>query len=395
MRQEIILTFFVTFIFAGFGGYVLSVVMFQRMDVAEHTSLDSRNWNIASTSTTTQHHFNKFRRTNFPKRPLKPKDVNFCDTTGGVLRLRYSWTCPGDPTCLSCYDDPQWHQLVKNKPDIDALNIGEGGKPVPRSLVISGVNWGQMYLVSNWLCSCKAAGVPDPRNYTVMVPTDRTSYDYLRGTLGFKLVIDPKWVEDVHIDSTYNGGANVRGHSAINNAILVIALALMEKFPSNVLVHDVDQAWINGGPIEYLENVASTGMVDMLGMESPYDTAKGGFNTGFLYFVNNEYSRIFMETLVNLGRIKDTSDQALINSLIRFRRFTHSYMVAPLPTELFVREGGSRGPRVNPAHSLVYHAVSIKKKEKLTLNGQWFFNSTRCPNYYDEKLKVVTQTKYI
>lgn len=378
MKQEIILTFFVTFIFTGFSGYMLSTIMFQQ-DVTE-----PQKWKPLSPPTTT-HHFNKFRRTNFPKRPLKPKDVNFCDTEGGVLRLRYSWTCPGDPSCLTCYDDPQWHQLVKNKPDTSAITFDI----VPSSLVISAVNWGQMYLVSNWLCSCEAAGVPDPRNYTVMVPTDRTSYDYLSETLGFKLVIDPKWIDDMHIDSTYNGGANVRGHSAINNAVLVIASTLMETLPSNVLVHDVDQAWINGGPIEYLENVASTGMVDMLGMESPYDTAKGGFNTGFLYFVNNQYSRIFMKTLVNLGRIKDTSDQALINSLIRFRRFTHSYMVAPLPTELFVREGGSRGPRVNPVHSLVYHAVSIKKKEKMTLNGQWFFNSTHCPKYYDEKLKVI------
>ncbi len=333
-----------------------------------------------------QHSFNDHRRTNFPKRALKPKDLNFCDVQGGVLRLKYGWKCPGDPTCQTCYDDKLWSRMISV--DINLPKISN-----KKSLVVSAVNWGQMYLVINWLCSCFANKVDDPRAYTVMVPTDEQSAVYLRDILGFQIVDS---FISFGIDSRYHGGANVRGHSQINNAVLIVGLALMKKYNNtNILIHDVDQVWVNGGPLSYLESIASTKMVDLLGMESPYDTSKGGFNTGFLYFINNEYSRTFVETLVNLAKIKDNSDQAMINSLIRHRRFIHSYFVAPLPTELFTREGGSRGPRVDPGVSLVYHAVSIKKKEKLTLNGQWYYNQERCPKYYNDSIKVVTQTKYI
>lgn len=374
MKGQIVIVFLLTTVLAGLGGYMAAVNL---VDYQSPPNISIRSPSI--------HQFNHYRRANFPKRPLKPKDLNFCDRDGGVLRLKYSWDCKEDPTCQLCYNDPLWNKMVTTKVKVPEFTNRT-------SVVVSAVNWGQIYLVLNWLCSCEASGVEDPRAYTVMVPTDEKSATYLRDTLGFKVV--DSYVS-FGIDSTYNGGANVRGHSSINNAVLMVGLAVMKKYVhTNVLIHDVDQTWINGGPLGYLERVASTGMVDILGMESPYDTAKGGFNTGFLYFANNPYSRIFMETLVNIAKIKDGSDQAMINSLIRHRRFTHNFMVAPLPTELFVREGGSRGPRVDPKLSLVYHAVSIKKKEKLTLNGQWFFNSTRCPNHFDEDINVVTQTKY-
>lgn len=377
MKGYTVILFLGTILLAGFGGYMAALTL------VEHSYATS---GVTSGVAVDSHTFNDHKRTNFPARALKPKDLNFCDTRGGVLRLKYSWKCDGDPTCETCYSDPVWAKMM-------AVKVTPPEIPNRKSVVVSAVNWGQMYLVINWLCSCRANEVEDPRVYTVMVPTDEKSATYLRDTLGFQVV--DSYLQ-FGIDSAYNGGANIRGHSSINNAVLMVGLAVMNKYrQTNVLIHDVDQAWINGGPLGYLERIAGSGMVDMLGMESPYDTSKGGFNTGFLYFVNNEYSRRFMETLVNLSKIKDGSDQAMINSLIRHRRFTHSFMVAPLPTELFVREGGSRGPRVDPGVSLVYHAVSIKKNEKLALNGQWYFNRTKCPSLYDENIRVVTEVNYI
>lgn len=358
----------------GLSGYYLGQQMVQKS-----VKLDAP---VSVAVPVTSHDFNQFRRANFPRRPLKPKDLKFCAKTG-IAQLKYGWTCAGDPTCESCYRDKNWRPMVDGANSIDFSKFNFTGS---RTVVVAAVNYGQIYLVANWLCSCEANNVPDPREYTLMVPTDRQAHEYLVSTLGFKSV-DPGWLASVHIDSRYRGTANTHGHSSINNAVLIVGAKVMNRWRgSNVLIHDVDQVWINGGPLEYLERVSSTGMVDMFGMESPYDTAKGGFNSGFLYFVNNEYSRIFMETLVNIAQIKDNSDQAMINSVIRHRRFIHNYIVAPLPTELFVREGGSRGPKVRPGLSLVYHAVSTKKKEKFERNGQWFFNSTVCPKYYNRDI---------
>jgi len=324
---------------------------------------------------------NGYRVEGFPSKPLSLEDAQVCNPTINIV-LDGHWKCPEDPTCKACKPKQmeRYYELVgildspeykESRMAMLRQKFGDGGNPAERKvIVVSAVNMGQLYLFLNWACSCELIGL-DPRSFTIVVPTDDEAAAALEKA-GFT-IIPPDWTRKLSrgITSSYRGAANVGGHADINNVLLIVANDVLSGLRHNIILHDVDIAWITDIR-EYLVNAGKRR--DILGMSAPFWKAKGGVNTGFVYLRYNERTTIFMETLKNIAAVKKDSDQELFNIMLRHREFTQlAYRI--LPQNVFYKYSGRRAKRPGP-EAMLYHAVGNHKRFSFIFHGQWSFNET-------------------
>lgn len=313
----------------------------------------------------------------FITKPLTIDTAMLCDTRSMPI-LKGSWECDSDITCRNCSRAfiKRFNKLSNayNKSSLRKIRINEIKMRFSSedTVVVSSINYGQLYLFMNWYCSLLSIGV-DPRDFTVMVPIDEPTKLYL-DKLGFYTTpIDWVYTMQTKISSKYSThSANVGAHADVNNILLLQSAEILLQTNKNVLVSDVDIVWLNPNVIADLKH--RIGSLDLLGMISPYYNAKSVMNTGFMYFRNTIKSRLFIETVVNLAGIKQSSDQKLFNIVLRHPRLsTYNYDI--LPNELYYKYGGRKA--IPPSEkAMLYHGVGIEKRNRFEYYNLWFHNIT-------------------
>jgi hypothetical protein len=217
-----------------------------------------------------------------------------------------------------------------------------------------------------------------PAEVAIVVPTDVASFERL--SRAGVACIDPRdWLEALpgKISENYKGVSMHGGHADINNVLLVVANELVQLTPHNVLLQDVDVAWVRD-PRPFLR--AAAARRDVLGQHAPFWAAKGGVNTGFVFLRNSRMTRAFVQTLVNAAGLKSVSDQELFNIVLR-HRFFRQVAMRLLPQELFYKYNGRRAPPPPRDTVLVYHSVGNHKRSSMEFHGFWFFAPGRCALY--------------
>jgi len=323
----------------------------------------------------------------FPEKPLSLEELMICNEEINIV-MKGHWKCASDTSCKSCFSDviKRYEDLLAafDAPEVKAMRMASYkeffGPEKNKDIVISAVNSGQIYLFLNWVCSCEKINL-DPRPFTVVVPTDKEAADVLRN-LNFHIV-EPDWLDSLAkpISSKYTGLANTGGHADINNIVLFVATEVLSELGHNVLLHDVDIAW-TGNVMEFLRKAGSRR--DILAMFAPYYVAKGGANTGFLYARASRKNTIFFQTLKIAAAVKKTSDQELVNILLRHRAFQQiSYRY--LPQHLFYKYSGRRA-KAPTKEMLMYHAVGSHKRTSFLRHDMWTFTE-QC-SVYDKDIDL-------
>ena len=178
----------------------------------------------------------KFGLTGFPPKPLSIKEARMCDEKiQPMLKFNRELRCETDATCVKCRSAP-----IKNT---KALEAAFNGKPLKadrarrlelwfrkanKPVIVSSVNYGQLYLFLNWANSCIVNGVMDPRDHVWVIPTDKRAFDIISG---FGFHTEPiDWLSElgVRISENYRGGANVGGHALINSITVFAANTLLD-----------------------------------------------------------------------------------------------------------------------------------------------------------------------
>eukprot|EP00924_Labyrinthula_sp_SR-Ha-C_P007024 maker-scaffold_8-snap-gene-7.20-mRNA-1 protein AED:0.00 eAED:0.00 QI:63/1/1/1/1/1/2/93/443 len=337
---------------------------------------------------------------------LTPESAKLCDEDFNVM-YKDSWRCPSDVTCLSCtvkyqnrfkdlqdafdFEDIKERRRRKILDNLNFIgaqtaNTAFQDRSTVKSTIVSllGVNYGQLYLLLNFLCSLEELEV----NYRtiIVIPTDEDAekslvqiLEQLPENKRFQL-ISTEWMNNLNqkISKTYSGAAMSGDHSTINNVILLQANELVQ-LGFDVILHDVDIAWKRDVPKYLLEAGKRR---DILGMIAPNWCAKGIVNSGFVYVRNTRKSRILMQSLVNIAPLKRKSDQVLWNSLLR-----HPYLgqveYRVLPQVLFYKYSGHRAESPDHNKALLFHAVGNRKMSHFKEFGFWFYKET-CPFYIAE-----------
>jgi len=318
---------------------------------------------------------------NFPKKPLTSKDINLCDHSRHTLFDGGYYTCEGDKSCRKCRVSPMERYLnITNslmKPSRTAQRklqvFNKFGPPAPGNIVfISTLNSGQLYLFLNWVCSLEKIHI-DATGLILMVPTDRKTHDYLV-RLGF-LVVSIDWLADLQkpIGKGYKSDkANIGGHSDINNVGWILANEVLQS-GYDIVLQDVDAIWKS----DIRPFLRSAGLRrDLLGSGCRFtDKAKYPINTGFLYFRNSFKSKVFFQTLVNVGELKLTSDQQLFNMVLLFHRFS-DLEFRVLPYKFFYTFYGRSNPPQPTEHLKMFHIPGPFKRSKMAHYGFWLFDET-------------------
>lgn len=172
----------------------------------------------------------KYGLTGFPERPMTIRQARLCDPDMQVvLPKSKELICDTDYTCIRC--------RKKQIEQVESLNaafnsprrVEERGDRLERvfrknrPVIVSSVNYGQIYLLLNLANSCVANDVFDIREYMWIIPTDEKAYKVLK-KFGFHA--EPVgWIRDlkVRISENYRGGANIGGHSLINSVTVFAA----------------------------------------------------------------------------------------------------------------------------------------------------------------------------
>lgn len=320
--------------------------------------------------------------TGFIGKPLTVEDAELCDSSKTAL-LSPAWLwCPQDKTCRKCAR--HWDrntELVASFRHDDERAIRKKFFDTYRgvefnTVVVQAVNFGQIHLWLNWVCSCDKAGIP-ARNFTVLVPADKGAERVIKEA-GFKTV-DMAWTKRLSspIGTVYGGATNSisTGHSDINNALMLTGQELLDD-GFHVLMLDVDFVWMQD-PRPFL-NEASRGR-DVLAMLAPRWDAQGTANTGFVFMRNNFRTKILMHTIVNLMPIKTHSDQLLFNLVLRHYKL-RQISFAALPNSLFpilASDLKTWNKQVGGwSKILTAHVVSASKEARLYNTEGIFYNSS-------------------
>lgn len=308
----------------------------------------------------------------FPHKSLTFKTADLCNEETNVMLPR-SWKCKEDTTCVKCrakkikrYDEVKSHFL----PQMKEVSLKPYNKRLP--ITVMAVNTGQVYLLLNWACSLEHYKIGKPQDLVFIVPTDQGAYDKLK-PFGFNMVNPSMWMPKLssRIGRGYNPAmANVGGHSDINNVLLLASNYLLQNTKFDVIIHDVDQVWVQEGPLPFFAKASKRR--DILGMAAPYGHAGGGTNSGLIYFSNTYKARIFLQSVANVAGLKKHSDQTLFNTMFRHKAF-HTLSVNHVTETILTRYSGSRHTKVNK-DTVLFHAVSINKEEHFKKYGFWFFD---------------------
>uniref|UniRef100_A0A7S3LLM1 Nucleotide-diphospho-sugar transferase domain-containing protein n=1 Tax=Aplanochytrium stocchinoi TaxID=215587 RepID=A0A7S3LLM1_9STRA len=265
--------------------------------------------------------------TGFPEIPLTPETALLCDENINIrLGKNTETVCPNDPTCKKCarnYNETKRLLEHFHQGDNERRDRLQKWFPIPkgkesRDIIVCSVNFGQLYLFLNWACSCWKNQVFDVRLYTWIIPTDTKTYNALVA-LGFNA--EPlDWMSNgtkIRLSSKYTGSANSGPHAQINS-IAAFASNFAVQMGFYTLLMDVDMVFLHN-PFPWLHRSAERR--DVLGMYSPRSDNYGFMNSGFLFFVPTEKTKILLESYENLCLIKSISDQQLWNVVIRHYSF--------------------------------------------------------------------------
>jgi len=315
----------------------------------------------------------------FPKKPLDVKELAMCDPGGRINTLRDVWVCPSDPSCLKCSSLTvnMFTRLVKafRFGDMVAqrVNYFKNRFGNRKTVIVISVNYGQLFLLLNWLCSLSLLGL-DINDFGLIVPTDVES-SALLDRIGIKH-LSTDWTRNYQIEKRYTGIATGIQHVQINNVVLLTANELLDA-GYNVVLHDVDIVW----KVNVLEYLEQTGVYfDIVGMFAPFVGAKYPLNTGLIYLRNTARTKVFMKSTENAAAVKFISDQELFNMVLRSLHFEQVRRQV-LPESRFYKYNGRRSqPPSNDMY--LYHAVGAHKMGSMKFHHQWLFNIS-CP-YYDK-----------
>mmetsp|Transcript_1650 Transcript_1650/g.2369 ORF Transcript_1650/g.2369 Transcript_1650/m.2369 type:complete len:386 (+) Transcript_1650:83-1240(+) len=325
----------------------------------------------------------------FPSEPLTIDSAFLCDENiQPVLPNNKECLCDKDPTCRACF-----HKRIEHNENLrSALAATElqrklrlrkwfpKGKRGIKSIIVSAVNYGQLYLFLNWACSCIENKVFDPREYMWIVPTDIDTYTVLK-KFGFNAEPLDWMTNKLHVSKKYIPfKANVGAHSDINNVILA-ATSLGLQLGYHVLMMDVDVVFLRN-PFPVLEKAVARR--DFLGMHAPRVDSLGFINTGFIFFAPTDKTLIFVKSLENLYLLKTHSDQSLFNSVLRHPSFQQlDFRI--LPRQLFFSLWRSLYKYgFNENTTLAVHAIGVRKMEKFQKYGFWHFVPEKC-EFYDRE----------
>ena len=178
----------------------------------------------------------QFGLTGFPPKPLSIKEARMCDEKiQPMLNHNRELRCETDPTCVGCrptqIKNTKALAAAFNRPPRKAERVRRlesWFRKAKKPVIVSSVNYGQLYLFLNWANSCIVNGVMDPREHIWVIPTDKRAFDTISG---FGFHTEPiDWLSELHvrISENYRGGANVGGHALINSITVFAANTLLD-----------------------------------------------------------------------------------------------------------------------------------------------------------------------
>jgi len=333
----------------------------------------------------------------FPKTALTVEQLRFCDQKQNPLLPKgyNEFNCTKDPTCRECRSPSKMKQMRSVLGSFRAAKrfkrretffkerfsyIDENGVRQKRQVVVAGLNLGQTHLFLNWACSANKLGL-NATEFVYMIPTDKETRDIL---VKHGFATEPlDWLEEsgVKISKKY-AGANAGPHAMINSLIAAGAESLvLHDYPAFLM--DVDMIWLKN-PLPFLKRASARR--DIIGSYAPRLDAYGSVNTGAVYFIPTQRTKIFLSTFVNLSELKRTSDQVTFNSLIRYYLF-RQLSVTVLPHSVFNTNWSKRKLKkqlaeANAPQPYILHIVGTHKGKRLQLAKKWFLDR-QCA-YFDK-----------
>lgn len=339
----------------------------------------------------------------FSAQALTIDSARMCDEKLTVLLPKNDeWDCVEDPTCRKC----RKKQIDTTTQLFDAFNSQaaqesrkkrvEAAFPLHRNfiqpqlstpIIICSVNYGQVYLLLNWACSCLENDVFDPRLHTYVVPTDEDAHNLL---VHHGFIVEPiDWLKNSpHISTNYKGGANVGGHALINS-ILSFTVNSLVGMDYHALLMDVDMVFLHN-PFPYL--MKASRRRDVLGMLSPRNDQYGFMNSGFIFLRPTAKAKMLTQSFENLSFIKAKSDQQLWNTILRHMELAQLEQRI-LPRHIFFTLWKSAEKYgYSEEVTQVLHAVSVEKAPRLINLQQWHFTD-KCPFFEKELEEIAKKNK--
>lgn len=245
---------------------------------------------------------------------------------------------------------------------------------VPYNMVlVMGVNFGQIHFWLNWVCSADAVGI-DVRRFVLMAASDEGAKRVIEDA-GFK-TIDMGWQKQlskpIGVENRGLTNALVTGHGDIKNLVMLLAEELVDA-GYDTMTQDVDFVWVKD-PRPYLKQ-ARRGR-DVLASDSQRQDAASPGNTGFVFYVSNYRTKIFIKSLCNIIPLKLFSDQLLFNQMLRHPKL-RSVAFAMLPHEMSMQLHALRDWKKD---TMIVHVVGGRKEDALAKRGGVHFTKN-CSAY--------------
>lgn len=175
--------------------------------------------------------------------PMSLEEMTFCDNVKRpqipnqiTCRVKSPSKSPFvrqgiDVTCLSCFGNTASRfedvrrvfrkKQYKEERKMILQNFTKDMKK--KEIVLLSVNLGQLYLLLNWACGLELELGLNPREFSIIIPTDDETYERLT-KMGFTAFPTNYTHElDPPIISDYTGQSNAGGHADINNIIMLAA----------------------------------------------------------------------------------------------------------------------------------------------------------------------------
>lgn len=173
------------------------------------------------------------------------------------------------------------------------------------------------------------------------------------------------------------------GHGDINNLVMLLAEELVDA-GYDTMTQDVDFVWVKD-PRPYLKQ-ARRGR-DVLASDSQRQDAASPGNTGFVFYVSNYRTKIFIKSLCNIIPLKLFSDQLLFNQMLRHPKL-RSVAFAMLPHEMSMQLHTLRDWKKD---TMIVHVVGDRKEDALAKRGGVHF--TKNCSAYMPKLCIIVAVR--
>mmetsp|Transcript_8175 Transcript_8175/g.13201 ORF Transcript_8175/g.13201 Transcript_8175/m.13201 type:complete len:424 (-) Transcript_8175:164-1435(-) len=345
--------------------------------------------------------FDSFKIVGYPDHPLSLGELKMCDNkTQARLPRGNEYICPEDPTCKKCINSGRRKKMTKVKKKLVSVFrskrgqakraarfqekfsfLDENGVRQKRQVVVVGINYGQIHFFLNWACSARKVGL-EPTDFVYVLPTD-TKTTKILAKHGF--ATEPLgWMKEagVSIGEKFEGN-NIGPHAIINFVISLGAEALvLEDYPT--ILMDVDMVWLKN-PFEMLRSASARR--DVIASHAPRNDAFGFVNTGLVYFIPTNKTKILVSTFVNLSVAKQGSDQITMNMLLRHYMFRH-LALSIVPINVFHTNWNLKQLKKTLKREDPYtvHMVSSSKSERYQSCNLWSLDK-QCI-YFDREILV-------